>query len=314
MTRLANTVLEEHSLPPIFSVITGSGRLLGEKLSTDTRVPLVSFTGSTSVGRRVGENVAKRFGKCILELGGNNAAIVTPNADVNIAVKGVAFGALATAGQRCTSTRRLILHEDIYDDFVSKLVNAYKSIKVNNPLEASTLVGPLIDEKAVRDYQTAIENIQKEGGRILCGGERVTLEGYEGGHYVMPTVVEVTPEMETVKVETFAPILYILKYQTLKEAIDIHNSVPQGLASAIFTKDIWESEYFLSYRGSDCGLAYVNTSTAGAEIGGAFGGEKETGGGRESGSDAWKSYARRQTVTINYGKDLPLSQGVEFQF
>jgi aldehyde dehydrogenase (NAD+) len=314
LTRIVNTTLEKHGLPPIFFLISGSGKVIGEKVSSDTRLPLVSFTGSTPVGRRISEHVARRFGKTILELGGNNAAIVTPNADINVALKGVVFGALATTGQRCTSTRRAIVYEDIYDEFVRKMLNIYKNIKVANPLEPSTLVGPLIDQNAIEDYQKAVETIQQQGGKILYGGKRTTVKGLEGGYYVMPTLVEASPDMEIINHETFAPILYVLKYKTIEEALEIHNAVPQGLASAIFTTDLRESEYFLSHRGSDCGIANVNTSTAGAEIGGAFGGEKETGGGRESGSDAWKSYARRQTVTTNYGKDLPLSQGVEFSY
>lgn len=313
-THIVNEVLKKHELPPIFFLVSGSGKTIGDKMSGDSRLALISFTGSTRVGRLIGERVAQRFGKSILELGGNNAAIVTPNADMNIALKGVTFGALATTGQRCTTTRRAIVHEDVYDEFVGKILNAYKNIDVANPLEPSTLVGPLVNEKAVKDYQETIETIRKQGGKVIYGGELGTVEGCAGGYYVMPTLVEAKPGMEIVDCETFAPILYIMKYKTIEEALEIHNSVPQGLASAIFTTNVREAEYFLSHKGSDCGIANVNTSTAGAEIGGAFGGEKETGGGRESGSDAWKGYARRQTVTINYGKDLPLAQGVEFSF
>lgn len=313
-TRVVNEVLKKQKLPPIFFLVSGSGKTIGDKISGDPRLALVSFTGSTRVGRIISERVARRFGKCILELGGNNAAIVTPNADINIALKGVTFGALATTGQRCTTTRRAIVHEKVYAEFVEKTLNAYKNIKVDNPLKPSTLVGPLIDEKAVKIYQESVETVKQQGGKVIYGGELTTVEGCDGGYYVMPTLVEAKPGMEIVSCETFAPILYIMKYKTIEEALDIHNNVPQGLSSAIFTTNMREAEYFLSHRGSDCGIANVNTSTAGAEIGGAFGGEKETGGGRESGSDAWKGYARRQTVTMNYGKDLPLAQGVEFSF
>ncbi len=313
VTKVVNRVLERHGLPPIFFLVSGSGSTVGEWLLEDRRLPLISFTGSVATGKRVAEVVARRLGRTILELGGNNAAIVTDKADFTIALKGVGFGALATAGQRCTTTRRLILHEKIYDEFLGRLIDAYKRVKVGNPLEEGTLVGPLIDHRAVEDYKKALKQAQEEGGKILYGGQEVTIPGLEEGHYVMPTIVEAHPEMAIVKEETFAPILYVFKYRTLEEAIEIHNSVPQGLSSAIFTTDLREAETFLSHRGSDCGIANVNTSTAGAEIGGAFGGEKETGGGRESGSDAWKFYARRQTVTINYGADLPLAQGVKFE-
>jgi aldehyde dehydrogenase (NAD+) len=311
--RICSRVLERHGLPPIFFLLVDEGRSLGEQLGKDPKVPLLSFTGSIPTGRQVAQNVAARLGRTILELGGNNAAIVTARADLEIALRGVAFGAMATAGQRCTTTRRLILHELIYDEFVEELTAIYKAVKVGNPLEEGVLVGPLINRRSVDAYSEAIRRAEAEGGRVLCGNEVVQVEGYEGGYYVRPTLIEATPEMAIVREETFAPILYILKYSTLEEALRIHNGVPQGLSSAIFTTDLREEEYFLSVVGSDCGLANVNTGTAGAEIGGAFGGEKETGGGRESGSDAWKAYARRQTVTINYGYDLPLAQGVKFE-
>jgi aldehyde dehydrogenase (NAD+) len=310
--RICSRVLERHGLPPIFFLMVDEGRTLGEKLAKDVHVPLLSFTGSIRTGRQVAQNVAARLGRSILELGGNNAAIVSDKVDMEIALRGVAFGAMATAGQRCTSTRRLILHEGIYDEFVEKLTNIYKKVKVGNPLEDGVLVGPLINQRAVDAYRAAIQRAVDEGGRVLCGDEVVQPAGCEDGFYVRPTLIEGSPSMGIVCEETFAPILYVLKYRTLDEALQIHNGVMQGLSSSIFTTDLREAEAFLSLRGSDCGLANVNTGTAGAEIGGAFGGEKETGGGRESGSDAWKAYARRQTVTINYGDTLPLAQGVRF--
>jgi aldehyde dehydrogenase (NAD+) len=312
ITQVVNRVLERRNMPPIFFMAVDEGRSFGERMTKDRKIALLSFTGSIPTGRIIAENVGRRLGRMLLELGGNNAAIVTDKADINIALKGVAFGALATAGQRCTTTRRLILHEKIYDEFVERLVTAYKSVKVGNPLEEGVLVGPLISARAVENYKQAIQRALSEGGRLIYGGEVLTIEGLEGGFYVQPTIIEGAPEMSILCEETFAPILYVVKFGTLEEAIEIHNSVPQGLSSAIFTTDLREEEFFLSHRGSDCGLANVNTSTAGAEIGGAFGGEKDTGGGRESGSDAWKVYARRQTVTINHGYDLPLAQGVKF--
>lgn len=310
--KIVNRAVERLGYPPIFFLSIGRGREVGEWMSTDKRLPLISFTGSIPTGKRISENVAKRLGRTILELGGNNAAIVTGKADINTALKGVAFGALATSGQRCTTTRRLILHESIYDEFLAKLKNIYENVRIGNPLEEGVLMGPLIDEKAVENYLNAIKQAQEEGGKLIYGGERVKISGLEGGHYVKPTIIEADQNMEMVKTETFAPILYVMKYKTIEEALEMHNNVPQGLSSAIFTTDLQEEEYFLSHKGSDCGIANVNTSTAGAEIGGAFGGEKETGGGRESGSDAWKAYMRRQTVTINFGKELPLAQGVKF--
>ena len=309
--KIVDRVIKKHGLPPIFLLVIGKGSMVGNWMAEDKRLPLISFTGSVETGKKIYEKVSKRLGKVILELGGNNGAIVSNKADMKIALKGVGFGALATAGQRCTTTRRLILHEEIYDEFLNKLINAYKKAKIGNPLEQDTLVGPLIDDEAVRKYEEAINEAIKEGGKILYGGKTLKINGLEG-YYVIPTIIEAKPDMEIVKKETFAPILYVFKYSKIEEAIRIHNSVPQGLSSAIFTNDLREAEYFLSHKGSDCGIANVNTGTAGAEIGGAFGGEKETGGGRESGSDAWKFYARRQTVTINYGNDLPLAQGVKF--
>ncbi len=304
-------VLKENNLPEgVFCLINGD-YTVGEWMSTDTRVPLVSATGSTRMGRIVGKAVAERFGKSILELGGNNSIILTPHANMDIALRGVVFGAVGTAGQRCTTTRRLIIHESIYESVKQKLVNAYSQLTIGNPLE-SNLVGPLIDKMAVTHYLNAIEKLKAEGGTILCGAEVLTGAGYESGCYVKPTIAEAQNSFEIVQEETFAPILYLLKYTTINEAIALQNGVKQGLSSSIFTDNLQEAEQFLSAAGSDCGIANVNIGTSGAEIGGAFGGEKETGGGRESGSDSWKAYMRRQTNTINYGKELPLAQGIEF--
>ena len=313
VTKLAARVLERHSLPPIFSLVVGSGSEAGDALLDDGRLPLVSFTGSVATGRRVSMAVAGRLGRTLLELGGNNGVIVSDKADLDMALKGVAFGALATAGQRCTSTRRLLLQDRIYDAFLGRLLTAYKHVRVGDPLNPETLVGPLIDAHAVDDYLAALEEAGRQGGRLLYGGGALSMRGCERGHYVQPAVVQAHPEMDICRQETFAPLLYVMRYHDLEEAIAIHNAVPQGLCSALFTTDLREEELFLSHRGSDCGIANVNTSTTGAEIGGAFGGEKDTGGGRESGSDAWKAYARRQTVSINYGADLPLAQGVRFE-
>ncbi|MBI9073317.1 MAG: aldehyde dehydrogenase family protein [Melioribacteraceae bacterium] len=307
-------VIKENDLPEgLFSLIVGRGSTVGEKMLNDKRVPLISITGSTHVGRHGAEVISKRFGKTILELGGNNAIILTPNADLKIAVPGIVFGAVGTAGQRCTSTRRLIIHEDIYDKVKEIIVNAYKSVKIGNPLDQNNHVGPLIDKGAVEDFTKAIELVKEQGGKILYGGEVLEGEGYESGCYVRPAIAEAENHFEIVQEETFAPLLYLLKYKgAVQNAIDIQNDVVQGLSSAIFTTNILEAEAFLSASGSDCGIANVNIGTSGAEIGGAFGGEKETGGGRESGSDAWKAYMRRQTNTINYGTDLPLAQGIKF--
>jgi aldehyde dehydrogenase (NAD+) len=312
VTKIANRVLEKHGYPPIFYLVVGPGLSIGKAISQDTNIPLVSFTGSVKTGKNTAEEVAKRLGKSLLELGGNNGSIVSDKADLKVAVKGVAFGTLATAGQRCTTTRRAIVHENVYDAFLGKMKSVFEEAPVGNPLDPKTLIGPLIDPISITNYHKAIKTAQEQGGKLITGGTEVKIKGFEDGYYVEPVIIEATPGMPIVKEETFAPLLYVIKYKTLDEAVKIHNSVPQGLSSAIFTTDLREEEYFLSNLGSDCGLANVNTSTAGAEIGGAFGGEKETGGGRESGSDAWKIYARRQTVTINYGKDVPLSQGVKF--
>ncbi|MCL4447948.1 MAG: aldehyde dehydrogenase family protein [Candidatus Thermoplasmatota archaeon] len=310
--RIVTKVIRENHYPEIFSLLTGSGSEIGNLMSSDPRIKLISFTGSVKSGRIVSETVARRFGRTILELGGNNGSIVTAKANLNLSLKGVAFGAMATAGQRCTTTRRIIVQDKIYKEFISRLKVIYSNVKVGNPRENGVLVGPLIDDQAVKNFDKAVEVARKEGGKVLVGGKHTTIRGLEGGYYVQPTVIEMPRVTPVTCEETFAPILYVFKYDTLDEAIRIHNAVPQGLSSSIYTTDLMEEEIFLSSLGSDCGLANVNTATAGAEIGGAFGGEKDTGGGRESGSDAWKSYARRQTVTINWGKDIPLAQGVKF--
>jgi aldehyde dehydrogenase (NAD+) len=309
--QLMAKVLKENNLPEgIFCLINGDYKV-GEWMSKDERVPLVSATGSTRMGRIVGATVAQRFGKALLELGGNNAIILTPHANLDLAMIGVVFGAVGTAGQRCTTTRRLIVHESLYDTIKEKLVKAYCQLTIGNPLTGN-LVGPLIDKAAVDSYLQAIEALKKEGGTVLCGAEVMTGEGYESGCYVKPTICEAKNDFAIVQHETFAPILYLLKYKEMDEAIAMQNGVKQGLSSSIFTDNMQEAEAFLSAWGSDCGIANVNIGTSGAEIGGAFGGEKETGGGRESGSDSWKAYMRRQTNTINYGKELPLAQGIKF--
>jgi aldehyde dehydrogenase (NAD+) len=307
-------VLKANKLPEgIVNLINGD-YVAGEFMTHDKRIPLVSATGSTRMGRIVGATVAGRLGKTILELGGNNAIIVTPSSDLEIVLTGAVFGAVGTAGQRCTSTRRLIVHEDIYDEVKEKLANAYAQLKIGNPLDENNHVGPLIDKDSVENYLAAIEAVGQQGGTMVVEGGVLEGEGYSSGCYVKPCIAEATPEMQIVQQETFAPILYLLKYKELDEAIAIQNGVPQGLSSAIMTNNLRESELFLSAAGSDCGIANVNIGTSGAEIGGAFGGEKETGGGRESGSDAWKAYMRRQTNTINYSTTVPLAQGIKFDF
>jgi aldehyde dehydrogenase (NAD+) len=283
-------------------------------MNNDKRIPLVSFTGSTRIGRHVSQTVAGRFGKTILELGGNNAIIVTENADLKMMLVGTVFGAVGTAGQRCTSTRRLIVHENVYEKVKENLIGAYHQLSIGNPLDQKNHVGPLIDTKAVQDYTNAINKAKEEGGKVLVEGGVLEGEGYESGCYVKPCIIEAQDHFHIVQEETFAPILYLIKYKTIEEAIAYQNGVPQGLSSSIFTNNMREMEAFLSPAGSDCGIANVNIGTSGAEIGGAFGGEKETGGGRESGSDAWKAYMRRQTNTINYGSQLPLAQGIQFNF
>ena len=305
---ICNDVMSKNGYDGIFSLLIGPGSSVGEKLINDKRVPLISFTGSTSMGRHVSECVSLRFGKSILELGGNNAMIIDETADLSLAIPAIVFGAVGTAGQRCTSTRRVIIHEEIYENLKDRLISAYDQVKIGDPLDSSTLMGPLISKNAVVDYENAINKIKSSGGKILCGGSSVERDG----NFVLPTIAEVQNEWEIVQDETFAPILYLMKYSKLQEAIEMHNNVPQGLSSSIFTQNIQNAEYFLSNRGSDCGIANVNIGTSGAEIGGAFGGEKETGGGRESGSDSWKQYMRRQTNTINWSSNLPLAQGIEF--
>jgi aldehyde dehydrogenase (NAD+) len=312
---ITNEVFAENDVPEGVSNILIGGAELGIALSKDKRVPLVSATGSTRMGKAVGEQVGKRLGKSLLELGGNNAVIITPTADLKLVIPGVVFGAVGTTGQRCTSTRRLIVHESIYNQVKEILVNAYKQLKIGNPLDESNHVGPLIDEDSVNTYLAAIEKVKAEGGNVLVEGKKLAGEGYESGCYVSPSIAEVENHYEIVQHETFAPLLYLMKYEgEVDNAIELQNSVAQGLSSAIFTNNIRESEQFLSAVGSDCGIANVNIGTSGAEIGGAFGGEKETGGGRESGSDAWKVYMRRQTNTINFSTELPLAQGIKFDF
>mgnify|MGYP000185400669 FL=1 len=305
-------VFEANQVPEGVNCLIQGDRMVGEWMSNDSRIPLVSATGSTRMGKELNKAVAARLGKTILELGGNNAIIISEHADLDMSLIGAVFGAVGTAGQRCTTTRRLIIHEKVYDSFVSKLTKAYQQIKIGNPLDANNHMGPLIDQDAVNMYLNAIEACKKEGGTFLVEGGVLTGKGYESGCYVKPCIAEALPHYQIVQHETFAPILYVMKYATLEEAIEIQNNVPQGLSSAIMTLNMRESELFLSTQGSDCGIANVNIGTSGAEIGGAFGGEKETGGGRESGSDAWKAYMRRQTNTINWSNSLPLAQGIKF--
>jgi aldehyde dehydrogenase (NAD+) len=308
-----NEIAAENNLPEgISSIVTGAVEV-GEWLTADTRIPLISATGSTRMGRTVGATVAQRFGKSLLELGGNNAIIVTENADLKMTIIGAVFGAVGTAGQRCTSTRRLIIHESVYNEVKEKLVAAYGQLRIGNPLDSNNHVGPLIDQLAVNTYLSAIEKAKAEGAHFVVEGGVLTGEGFESGCYVKPCIAEVKDSsLQIVQTETFAPILYLMKYSNLDEAIAMQNGVHQGLSSAIMTTNMREAERFLSCEGSDCGIANVNIGTSGAEIGGAFGGEKETGGGRESGSDAWRNYMRRQTNTINYSTSLPLAQGIKF--
>lgn len=310
--KIIQEVLRENDIPEGISGLVVGGADIGKTLVEDKRIPLVSFTGSTAVGREVGAKVAHRFGKSILELGGNNAIIITENADLDMAIIGAVFGAVGTAGQRCTTTRRLIIQESVYEEVKNRLVKAYGQIKIGNPLDEQNHVGPLIDRDAVQMYLNAIEKCKTEGGKFVVEGEVLQGEEYASGCYVKPCIAEVENHYEVAQHETFAPILYLMKYTHLEEAIEMQNNVPQGLSSAIMTQNLREAELFLSHAGSDCGIANVNIGTSGAEIGGAFGGEKETGGGRESGSDVWKYYMRRQTNTINYSTQLPLAQGIKF--
>ncbi len=308
---LARYVAEGNTAPKNLSTLLIGGREIGEILVDHEKVPLVSATGSTAMGRAVGPRLAQRFARSILELGGNNAAIVTPTADLDLTLRGVAFAAMGTAGQRCTTLRRLFVHDSVYDTLVPRLVKAYQSVTIGNPLENGNLVGPLIDRAAFDKMQKALEAAKAAGGKVV-GGERVHAESSTDAYYVRPAIVEMPAQAGPVKEETFAPILYVMKYSSFDEALSLHNDVPQGLSSSIFTNDMREAETFVSVHGSDCGIANVNIGPSGAEIGGAFGGEKETGGGRESGSDAWKAYMRRATNTLNYGRTLPLAQGVKF--
>jgi aldehyde dehydrogenase (NAD+) len=305
-------VFEKNDVPEGLSGLIIGGREVGEWMSQDGRIPLVSATGSTRMGKAVGAAVGARLGRSLLELGGNNAIIISKDADLDIAILGALFGAVGTAGQRCTTTRRLIVHEEVYDQVRQKLITAYQQLRIGDPLDEKNHMGPLIDKHAVELYLAAIEECKRQGGKFIVEGGSLSGTGYESGCYAKPCIAEVYPGLKIVEHETFAPILYLLKYKTLEEAISIQNGVPQGLSSSIMTLNVREAEQFLSAAGSDCGIANVNIGTSGAEIGGAFGGEKETGGGRESGSDAWKAYMRRQTNTINYSKNLPLAQGIKF--
>jgi aldehyde dehydrogenase (NAD+) len=306
---IVNRVMKGTGYEGVFGLVIGPGSTIGQRLLDDPRIPLISATGSCALGRKVAAGCAARFGRSILELGGNNAIIIMDDAKLDLALRAVLFGAVGTAGQRCTSTRRLFLHKKIAGGFTERLVRAYGSVTIGDPMDDAVLMGPLVTADAVRDYARAIESIRQQGGEILCGGKPRGGPGY----FVEPTIVRATKDMPIVREETFAPILYVLEFASLEEAIAAHNDVPQGLSSAIFTTNLSSAEIFLSHRGSDCGIANVNIGTSGAEIGGAFGGEKETGGGREAGSDSWKAYMRRQTNTINWGTELPLAQGVRFE-
>jgi len=324
VTKIAAEVCAENGIDPaVFSLVVGKGSTVGDRLLHDTRIPLVSATGSTVVGKHVAEVVSERLGRTILELGGNNAIIVTPSANMDLVLPAILFGAVGTAGQRCTSTRRIIVHASIRDELVRRLVAAYRTIPIGDPMKEGTLMGPVVNPQAVKDLMAAKERVVAEGGEILYGGEPLSGDDYPGGLYLTPCIAAAKNEYEIVQEETFAPILYIIEYgrkdaspaqavEDMEDAMALHNGVPQGLSSAIFTDHLREAEHFLSHRGSDCGIANVNIGTSGAEIGGAFGGEKETGGGRESGSDAWKAYMRRQTNTINWSTELPLAQGIKF--
>lgn len=308
VTKIAQNVMAGSGFEGVFNLVVGDGKTVGNAMNHDTRVPLVSATGSCAMGRIVGPAVAKRMGRSILELGGNNALIVMDDADIDLAIRGTLFAAVGTSGQRCTSLRRLLVHHAVADKMVSRLVEAYQQVTVGDPLDDSTLMGPLVSEGAITQMMTALEIALEQGGRLVAGGNRIDRPGY----FVEPTIVVVPKDASITQDETFAPILWVIEFDTLAEAIEIQNGVTQGLSSAIFTESLKNSERFLSHTGSDCGIANVNIGTSGAEIGGAFGGEKETGGGREAGSDAWKAYMRRQTTTINWGDDLPLAQGIEF--
>ncbi len=306
---ICNRVMADHELQGIFNIAIGRGAVVGERMINDKQLPLISFTGSTQMGRRVSEAVAKRFGRTILELGGNNAVIVSEDADLEMAVRTILFGAVGTAGQRCTTTRRIIMQKSIASELTERIIQGYKQVNIGNPLEEGILMGPLVTKAAVEDMMAALEKAKEQGGEVVCGGNRLEKLGEQ---FVEPTIVKMPAQTEIVHNETFAPILYLMEYEDIEEAIKLHNEVPQGLSSAIFTTNLLTAEKFLCHEGSDCGIANVNIGTSGAEIGGAFGGEKETGGGRESGSDAWKGYMRRQTNTVNWSKELPLAQGIKF--
>lgn len=310
LTKICSEIAARHGFPGLFGIVYDKGPELGKAMAADRRIPLISATGSCAMGRSVAEVVGKRLGKTILELGGNNAIIVLEDADLNLVIPSVLFGAVGTAGQRCTSTRRLLVQESIVDAVIGKLKSAYKQVRIGDPLKGDTLMGPLINARAVESYTHALEMAKKEGGIIECGGE--VLSGYASSLYVAPTIIRAKASMSIVQEETFAPILYVIPVKDLHDAIAVNNGVVQGLSSSIFTESLKSAEQFLSYAGSDCGIANVNIGTSGAEIGGAFGGEKDTGGGRESGSDSWKQYMRRQTNTINYSRSLPLAQGIKF--
>lgn len=310
--KICQEVLNDHGHGDAMGLVIGSNEEVGERMIRDQRLPLISATGSTRMGRHVSQVVAERMGKCLLELGGNNALVVMDDADQEMALRAVVFGAVGTAGQRCTTTRRLLVHASIAKAFTERVVAAYGQVKIGDPLAEGTLMGPLIDDDAVVAMEKAIATAKEQGGKLLCGGERLTEGESAKGHFVSPAIVEAKADMEVVKTETFAPILYVIPFHTLEEAVAMQNDVPQGLSSSIFTESMRNAETFLSGIGSDCGIANVNVGTSGAEIGGAFGGEKETGGGREAGSDAWRAYMRRQTQTINWSKEMPLAQGISF--
>ena len=311
--QVVSKVLKENNVPEgVLNLVATSSKYLGDEMFNDKNIPLISFTGSTRIGKKAGQIIGGRLGRSILELGGNNAIIISPGANQEMALRAIVFGAVGTAGQRCTSTRRIIIHESIYEPFKEKLIKIYKSLKIGNPLSPETHVGPLIDKGAAENFFKAIEAVKSEGGKILFGGTSYNDSNCTSGCYIVPCLAEVENSFKIVQEETFAPLLYLIKYTTFDKAIQMHNNVPQGLSSALFSNDLMETERFLSYEGSDCGIANINIGTSGAEIGGAFGGEKDTGGGRESGSDAWKAYMRRQTNTINYSTELPLAQGIEF--
>ncbi len=309
---IVNEVLERNDARGVMNLCIGSGSTIGERLIRDRRVPLVSMTGSTNMGRHIASVVAERLGRSILELGGNNAIIVMRDAQLELAVQSTLFGAIGTAGQRCTSTRRVLLDKPIAKEFTQRLLEAYRTVRIGSPLDPSTLMGPLVDTEAVETMMKAIDEARRQGGELLCGGKRLTGKGYEGGCYVEPTIIRAPAGLPLMQEETFAPLLYLVEVDGFEEALQVQNGVPQGLSSAIFTDSLRTAESFLSARGSDCGIANVNLGTSGAEIGGAFGGEKDTGGGRESGSDSWKAYMRRQTNTLNWGGDLKLAQGLKF--